>query len=152
MGRFFSRKFILPLAAICAADLLAVGAGMGVPIFAILLGFPVGWILPALVAPAAADERGLLRLVARAALAPFGVTFLLMLVIWGPVTAMLFDPAADIANFGIPLILFEPLASFLGWLGLMILVSPLLQLLAALSASFVRIAWRPPEKARVEET
>ena len=39
---------------------------------------------------------------------------------------MLFDPTADLANFGIPQLLYEPLASFIGWLVLMILMVGLL--------------------------
>jgi hypothetical protein len=45
---------------------------------------------------------------------------------------MLFDRAADLANFGIPMILYEPRASFIGWLLLMIFVSPFLQFLMTL--------------------
>jgi hypothetical protein len=147
MRNLFSRRYVLPLAAICFADGIAVGAGMGVPFFPILLGFAAGWILPGLVAPAAADDRRLLRLSAAAGALPCSVTLLLMLAVWGPVAAMLFDPAADIANFGIPLILFEPTASFIGWIVLMIAVSPALQLMATLSAAYVRVAWRPPAAA-----
>lgn len=147
MRILFSRRYVLSLVALCFADVIAVGAGMGVPFFPILLGFAAGWILPAVVAPAAADDRRLLRLAAAAGALPCGVTLLFMLVIWGPIAAMLFDPSADIANFGIPLILFEPTASFIGWIVLMVAVSPALQLMATLSAAYVRIAWRPPRTA-----
>ena len=55
---------------------------------------------------------------------------------------MLFDPRADLANFGIPLILFDPQASFIGWLVLMIAISPFLQLLATLFGSHLTLlAW-----------
>jgi hypothetical protein len=57
---------------------------------------------------------------------------------------MLSDPAADIAHFGIPLILYEPVASFIGWIVLMVLISPFLQALAAAFSSSVRLAWFPP--------
>jgi len=80
-----------------------------------------------------------------AALLTSAFTLLLMLLIWGPKVGMLLDPAADIANFGIPLILYEPLASFVGWLVLMVLISPFLQALAAAFASSVRLAWFPPK-------
>ena len=53
-------------------------------------------------------------------------TFILMLVIWVPVSATLFDPAADFANFGIPMILYDPKISFIGWIILMIFISPFL--------------------------
>jgi hypothetical protein len=62
-----------------------------------------------------------------------------MAVLWGPVTTMLFDPAADLANFGIPMILYEPLPSFIAWLVLMIFISPFLQLLTTLFASYLTL-------------
>jgi hypothetical protein len=57
---------------------------------------------------------------------------------------MLLDPSADLANFGIPLILFDPRASFIGWIVLMTIISPILQVLATAFASSVRLAWRTP--------
>ena len=50
---------------------------------------------------------------------------------------MLLDPQADLANFGIPMILYGPQASFIGWLVLMIVISPFLQLLATLFGAHV---------------
>jgi hypothetical protein len=150
MRTLFPRKHFWILAAVCAADLVAVGAGMGVPVFPILLGFPIGWILPARLVSDAADDRQLLRKCFQAALLPFGVTLSLMIVIWGPVSAMLFDPAADLANFGLPMILYEPRSSFIGWIVLMVCISPVLQLLATLSAAYVRIAWRLPNPSFAE--
>ncbi len=52
---------------------------------------------------------------------------------------MLSDPAADLANFGIPPILYEPRASFIGWLVLMIAISPVLQLLMSLLGSHLAL-------------
>ncbi len=144
MSTLLSRKYLVPLLVFLFLDLLAVGAGMGVPIFAILFGFVVGWFAPSVLASACADLRQLLRRSVAAALWTSGFTFLLMLLVWGPVARMLFDPAADIAHFGIPLILYEPMASFIGWLVLMICLSPFLQALASAFASSVRLAWFPP--------
>ena len=50
-----------------------------------------------------------------------------------------FDSGYDFENFGVPLILYEPRASFVGWLVLMILVSPFLQLLTTVFASYVTL-------------
>ncbi len=144
MSTLRSCKFIVPLLLFLFLDLLAVGAGMGVPIFAILFGFLVGWFAPRVLAEGAPDVRSLLRRCVVAALLTSAFTFLLMLLIWGPMTRMLFDPAADIANFGIPMILYEPVASFVGWIVLMVCISPFLQALAAAFASSVRLAWFPP--------
>jgi hypothetical protein len=145
MSSLRSRKFLVPLLAFLLLDLLAVGAGMGVPIFAIPFGFLVGWFAPPVLAETAPDVRSLLRRCVIAALLTSAFTFLLMLLIWGPKVRMLFDPTADIAHFGIPMILYEPAASFVGWIVLMVLLSPFLQALAATFASSVRLVWFPPK-------
>jgi hypothetical protein len=144
MSTLRSRGLLLPLLLFLFLDLLAVCAGMGVPVFAILFGFVVGWFAPRVLSATAADLRRLLRKCVLAALLTSAFTFLLMLLIWGPAARMLFDPAADLANFGIPMILYEPLASFVGWIVLMVFISPFLQALAATFAASVRLAWFPP--------
>jgi hypothetical protein len=70
-------------------------------------------------------------------------TFALMLIIWGKMLPMLFNPGTDFGNFGHPFILYEPKASFIAWLALMVLISPFLQLLAAIFASFVALMREP---------
>jgi len=62
-----------------------------------------------------------------------------MTVICGTCISLLFDPITDLANFGIPLILYDPKASFIGWLILMIAVSPFLQLLTTLFGSHLTL-------------
>jgi hypothetical protein len=151
MSNFLSRKYLFPVIAFIVLDIVAVGVGMGVPIFAILLGFAVGWFLPSVCLSAASDVRQLLRLCLVSAGITSSLTCLLMLVIWGPFTRMLFDPLADIANFGIPLILYEPKASFIGWIVLMVILSPFLQALATGFTSAVRLAWFPPSPLREAE-
>jgi hypothetical protein len=140
------RKYVPAFAVYCLVDLVSIGAGMGVPFFAILFGFVVGWFIPSLVVSGPADLRQLLRRCLLASVLASTFTFLCLLALWGPVGAMLFDPGADFANFGTPLILYEPKASFIGWLVLMIVVSPVLQLLAAAFASAIRIAWQTPKQ------
>ena len=111
------------------ADTVLVGVGMGVPILAILFGFPVGWYLGnRLVSDPRGFASGLPRVLAWSALTS-GVTFLEMAVIWGRTLPRAFGPASELADFGHPLILYTPKASFVGWLVLMILVSPFLQFL-----------------------
>ena len=122
-----------------AADTLCVGAGMGVPIFAILLGFVVGWLLPRVGAPAGSPGHPTRRAILRAAFLASFYTFLLMLIIWGPTIPILWDREADLANFGIPMILYEAKASFIGWEVLMIAISPFLQLLAIVFGADVRL-------------
>jgi hypothetical protein len=118
--------------------------GMGVPIVAILFGFLVGWLLPRLISAPAGSTRQLLARILRWAAASAGWTFLQMAVIWLPTVSMLFDPSADMAEFGHPMILYEPLASYIGWIVLMVLVSPFLQLLTTVFAATLRLALQMP--------
>lgn len=121
-------------------DVLCVGMGMGVPIFCIALGFPVGWYIAARARRLTPDLQQALRGGFVQTLGTSGVTLAMMAVIWGPATTMLFYPEADLANFGIPMILYEPLPSFIGWLALMIFISPFLQLLTTLFAAHLTLA------------
>jgi hypothetical protein len=52
---------------------------------------------------------------------------------------MAFDPAADFENFGHPMILFDPRISFIGWLILMIIISPIVQLMASIFSAFITL-------------
>lgn len=144
MSTLLSRKFLAPSVVFVFLDLFAIGAGMGVPIFAILFGFITGWLAPSILVSTAPHWRQLLRMCLLVACLTASFTFLVMLIIWGPAAQMLFEPAADFANFGMPMLLYEPKASFIGWLLLMIVVSPCLQAIASNFASSVRLAWLPP--------
>jgi hypothetical protein len=62
-----------------------------------------------------------------------------MLAIWGTTIPMLFDPTVDLANFGHPMLLFDPRASFIGWLILMIIISPILQLMTTIFSAFITL-------------
>jgi len=144
MSKLIPRRFLLPIIAFCFLDLLSIGAGMGVPIFAILLGFVVGWFIPQIFLHDASNLRELLKKCLMASFLTSCFTLLIMIIIWVPTTRMLLDPSADLANFGIPLILFDPRASFIGWIVLMIVVSPILQVLATAFASSMHLVWRTP--------
>ena len=122
------------------ADTLCAGFGMGVPIFNIGFGFVVGWLLVGRARAQAPDLRAVLRKALLYALVTNAWTLLLMLAIWGPVTLKLFDPRVDLAKIGIPLILYEPTASFIGWQVLMMFISPFLQLLTTVFAAALRLA------------
>ena len=52
---------------------------------------------------------------------------------------MLFDPMSDFQNFGHPFILYDPKISFIGWSILMIFISPFLQMLTTIFASFITL-------------
>jgi hypothetical protein len=127
-----------------ALDVLCMGVGMGVPIFCILLGLPVGWYLVQRLCDRGLKLGPVLRQVWRYAIATAVVTLAGMVLIWGRTVSLLFKPGFDLANFGMPLILFEPRASFIGWLVLMMIISPFLQLLMTLFAAHWTLLRRLP--------
>jgi len=112
-----------------ALDVFCMGMGMGVPIFNIVFGFIVGWYLVRWVSIGTREAKHILQRLLIYSCVSAGVTFLGMVLIWGWSLTMLYDPHADLANFGIPQILFAPRMSFIAWLVLMIVISPFLQLL-----------------------
>lgn len=120
-------------------DLLCVGIGMGVPFFCILFGFVVGWYITKRATMLTVSLKEVFRKVLAQALITSLFTLVVMGIIWGPTIRMFFDPAADFKNFGIPLILYDPEISFVGWLVLMIFISPFLQLLTTIFTSYLTL-------------
>lgn len=117
-------------------DLLCIGPfGMGVPFFSIIIGFPVGWYLAKRIYQPDLSVKILLKRIFKYAIITSGFTLILMLFIWGMFFPMLWDVNADFANFGIPMILYNPKASFIGWMFLMIIISPFLQFLTTIFAA-----------------
>jgi hypothetical protein len=144
MNRLFRLKRGWAWSAYLVVDIICVGMGMGVPIFCILLGFAVGWFIARMVTARHEAMREILGRILRYAVVSSACSGGLMVVIWGRCVPMLFDPASDLANFGIPLILYDPTASFIGWLVLMMVISPFLQLLTTLFAAYVTLLeWLP---------
>lgn len=126
-------------------DTLLVGIGMGVPIFPILMGFPVGWYITRRLTLSERNLHDLLSDILKYSLYTSLITFLWMVIIWGSVATMLMNPHADFANFGIPMILFDPKISFIGWISLMIFISPFLQLVTTIFTAQVSL-WRQSKK------
>lgn len=124
---------------------------MGVPIFAILLGFVVGWVSPSIYKELFPQSRLLLRRSLFVAFLISVFTMLLMIAIWAPSILKLWDPAFDLSNYGIPMILYETEASFIGWMVLMIIISPVLQFLAVVTMSTIRIAFLPPLSEEIKD-
>ena len=142
MGKLnLRKKFIL----FCIIDIVSVGLGMGIPIVPIILGGVIGWFIPKIIMKENEELPQLVKRSLYSSIIASIVTMIIMITIWGPIAMMLFDKNADIENFGIPLILFEPTASFIGWIILMIIISPILQMLTTLFGSVVRIAWKKPK-------
>ena len=123
-------------------DVMCVGFGMGVPFFNILFGFPVGWYLVMRLEGGTAEVLQVLRKVLQYAVITSGFTMVLMMILWLPLGRVLFEPGYDYENTGVPMILFEPMASFIGWLVLMVFVSPFLQLLATIFSAYVTLLVR----------
>ncbi len=130
----------------CIIDIVFVGMGMGIPIVPIILGVVLGWFIPKIIMKENEELSQLIKRSLYSSIIASIVTMIMMIIIWGPISMMLFDKNADIENFGIPLILFEPTASFIGWITLMIIISPVLQMLTTLFGSVVRIAWKLPKR------
>ena len=120
-------------------DALCIGMGMGVPIFNIILGFVVGWYLARRITRVTHELKAILRRLLVYSCITACVTFLGMVLIWGWSITILRDPHADLAKFGMPMILYEPRASFIGWLLLMIVISPFLQLLTTVFAGHLTL-------------
>jgi prolipoprotein diacylglyceryltransferase len=120
-------------------DIICVGAGMGIPIFCILLGFPLGWYIVKRISTSTEDSHLMYYKIFKLSLLASAFTFLLMVVIWGRTILMLFDTKSNFQNFGHPFILYDPKISFIGWSILMIFISPFLQLLTTIFTSFITL-------------
>ncbi len=142
MERLTGLKPTAILALYIIVDIICIGMGMGVPFFCILLGLPTGWVLAQYITRRSSDFRRILRQVLSYSALTAGVTMLGMIAVWLPTISWLVDPAKDVANFGIPMILYEPKASYIGWMALMVVISPVLQMLVTLFSSHLAIlAW-----------
>lgn len=139
MDRAFKLNTKVAFVIFVIIDLLCVGMGMGVPFFCILLGFFVGWYIAKRATITTASGKDVFEQVLVYAIVTSTFTFIVMSVIWGSTIPMLFDPKADFQNFGHPFILYDPKTSFIGWLALMILISPFLQLLTTIFGSYLTL-------------
>ncbi|MBN1316980.1 MAG: hypothetical protein JXA42_15980 [Anaerolineales bacterium] len=141
MKKLLSLRIGWACATFALLDLFCTGAGMGVPIFCILFGLPVGWYITQRVTLAKFPVREMIGKILGWGAMAAAFTLLLMGILWGPSLTMLFDPQADLVNFGIPQILYTPKASFVGWMVLMILISPFLQFLMIVFGSNISLLW-----------
>jgi hypothetical protein len=135
------RRKITPILVLIFLEILCTGMGMGVPILNILLGFPIGWYITRQVSPTDEDYPHKLKTILKFAVLAATLTFVFMAILWGQTIPLLFDPGTDFENFGHPFILFDPKLSFIGWLVLMILISPFLRLLTTISAAFITLTY-----------
>jgi hypothetical protein len=147
LKKITAKKPLWVLALYILIDVICVGMGMGVPFFCILLGIPVGWFLVLYVTTRTTDVREVLWKVLIYAAIAAGITIVGMLIIWVPFGALLFEPGNDLSAAGMPLILYQPRASLIGWLALMIIISPVMQLLTTLFGAYLTLlGWLSGQK------
>jgi hypothetical protein len=96
-------------------NILCVGAGMSVPIFCILLEFPIGWYITKRKSISTEHSHLIYHKILKLSLLILAFTFLQMIVIWGRTIPILSNPASNFENFGYPFILFDPKLSL--WVG-----------------------------------
>ena len=142
MLKFYTMRYWILIVISVLVTIILSGIGMGVPILNILFGFIIGWyaVKRACLLYGNLEER--LSKIFIYSIFCSGITLVLMLCIWGRTIPMLFDPFSDFENFGHPMILFDPRLSFIGWLVLMIIISPFLQLMASIFSAFITLKLR----------
>lgn len=139
LSKLITLKPLWALGIFILLDIICIGMGMGVPFFCILLGLPLGWFIVKYSTARTKQIRVVFRQVLLYSAVTAAVTLLGMCLIWLPISTMLFDPGNDLSTTGVPLILYEPRASFIAWLALMIMISPVLQLLTTLFSSHLTL-------------
>jgi hypothetical protein len=139
MRKFFALRPVWAFSIFVVFDTICIGMGMGVPIFCIFFGFLVGSYIVKNITATTTQVREVFWRVLLYATVAAAVTLLGMVAIWGPTISFLFDPNRDLANTGVPMILYEPRASFIGWIVLMIVISPALQLLTTIFGSYLTL-------------
>jgi hypothetical protein len=151
LRKIYKMEPLWVLALFILIDVICIGMGMGVPFFCILLGIPVGWFLVLYVTAKTTDVREVLWKVLIYAAIAAGVTVVGMLIIWISFSALLFEPGSDLSTVGMPLILYQPRASLIGWLALMIIISPVMQLLTTLFGAYLTLlGWLGSKKNTVK--
>ena len=118
------------------ADIISTFLGMGVPIVNILIGVPLGWFY---VNKSKGDIRRRLKGLVNIALLASFITFLIMCVIWIPQLRILWVEGYDLKEFGHPLWLYDPFISFIGFIILMVIVSPVLQFLCVIGGGVLKL-------------
>ncbi len=144
MKIFLKQKPIILIGIFIVIDTICIGIGMGVPFFCILFGLVAGWVVGKYVSAKQTKVPAVLRTILFTDGLTAAFTLMGMAIIWLPFGSQFFDPTKDLANTGIPMILFTPTASFIGWIVLMVAISPVLQLLTSLFGSYLALMnWEP---------
>lgn len=139
MDKFYKMNWKWAVVLYLFFDLCCIGLGMGVPLFPILYGFLVGMYITKRLSLQNQEMNIILQKIYLYSVATSFFTFILMCGIWGRYALEIFNPNADFANFGIPMILYEAKASYIGWMILMIFISPFLQLLMTMFGAHLQL-------------
>jgi len=139
MHKIFKLNIKIVLVIFIILDLFCIAMGIGVPIFCILFGFPMGWYIAKRITINPENMNIIFRRIFVYAIITSFFTFFIMSIIWGNTISMLFNPSTDFKNFGIPLILYDPKLSFIGWIILMLFISPFLQLLTTIFTAYLTL-------------
>ena len=139
--KFFKLNIFIIIIIFIVLDVLFAAIGMGVPILNILFGFFIGWYAAVRALNLYPEKTFIMKrtLVYNSFCA--GFTFLIMVAIWGSTSILFLNESTDYANFGHPMILYDPKISFIGWLVLMIIISPVLQLLTSVFSSYLTLVF-----------
>jgi hypothetical protein len=119
-------------------NVMLIGLGMGIPILNIIFALPLGYQLSK---GKTGEVRSRLKEMYKMGLIFSLSSIVVLIVIWLPQIKWLIDPSLNIANFGHPFWLYDPLISFIGWIILMVLVAPLLQLLSYIFGGVLAILY-----------
>ena len=139
MRKLFSLNTKVVIIIFVFLDLFCIGLGMGVPFFPILLGSLIGWYGTKRTLLAQYPIKKSIDRILKFSFLTTLFTFFVMCCIWGLFFPKIFDLSYDFNNFGIPLILYDAKVSFIGWIILMVVISPFLQLLTTIFSSFITL-------------
>jgi hypothetical protein len=139
MAKLLNMRYWLLLIIYAVICIILAGIGMGVPILNILSGFFIGWFAVLRAEKLYDDMRNRMSRTLIYSIVCAALTMAVMLAIWARTIPLVFGPIAELENFGHPMILFDPRLSFIGWLVLMIIVSPFLQLLTSVFSAFLAL-------------
>lgn len=139
MHKFYTLRYWVLIIISFLIIAVLTGMGMGVPILNILFGFAIGWYATKRAFLLYEDLKERLSKILIYCLFCSGITLIFMLGIWGSQIPMLFNPLSDFENYGHPMILYDPKFSFIGWLALMIVISPFLQLISSIFTAYLTL-------------
>ena len=136
-ARTFGQHWAGAIISYVIMDLLLVGLGFGTPVFCITFGFGVGWFAALRAEYFIPDMRRAMMRALRYAFLTSAVTVVLMAVVWGRLVPIILNPRVNPGALGLPLNLYDSRWSLVGWLMLMVLTGPAVQVLMTAFGSYI---------------